>query len=238
MVHPPIRWHLYQEAQGNVERDTKSEGGSCIPCQGLNSYPLFINQGKTIERNEELISQFVPQCRRLPEYPLRRRKRFSLVLGPSLRYAPPLEPLHNAAVLGPHEVHDAVPRPVALGAGGRDDAVAAGAEDAVGEAHRGVAEVDDGAAPLGLHPQPLAGHVRLPVAQLRLPRRLRPHLQAAQPVHQDGDSAGGGKKGERESEPKIVIGAGDDIYRDPIRVESPLTSQNRYEMVFEFLPSP
>lgn len=138
----------------------------------------------------ELIIQFVSQGRRLSEYPLRRRDGLFLILR-ALRRALDLELLHQTAVFRAHEVDDTVSRPFALGAGSGNHAVAAGAEHAVRESHRRVAEVDDGAASLRLYPQPLAGPVRLAIAQVRLSRRLRPDLQAAEPVHQDGDSAGG-----------------------------------------------
>lgn len=72
-----------------------------------------------------------------------------------------LESLHASVVAGPDEVHDAVPRVLALLAGRGDDPVSARAENPVRVLDRGVAEVHNGTARFGLDPEPFAGNVGL-----------------------------------------------------------------------------
>ena len=105
-----------------------------------------------------LIRNLRPQPLRLPKNPL-------LSLHPLLihvvrrRHPLPLQRLEPTMIHRPHEVHNTVPWPLALVAGGWDYAVAPAAKYTVCEFHRCVAEVYYGAALFGFHPEPFARYV-------------------------------------------------------------------------------
>lgn len=72
-----------------------------------------------------------------------------LLLG-AIRYPGTSQLLHDALVLGPHEVNDAVTRAFPLRARRGDDSMAAGAKHAVGELDGRIAEIDNFGNPVGL----------------------------------------------------------------------------------------
>lgn len=91
-------------------------------------------------------------------------------------------------IVGSNKVYNAISRPLPLFARRRDDTMSAAAQHAIGELHSRISKIDDGASLLWFHPEPFAWTVGFQGADFS--RAFGPYLEAAEPVHQDSNTAG------------------------------------------------